>query len=78
MNPAEIGNHSTKSLTIIINVNAIEISIPRYAINPAKLPSTTPIPTGKNDTNPNMIELEYMVQIANNSKILIPNATRIK
>ena len=73
-----LGSHSTKSLTIIINVNATEISIPWYAINPAKLPSTTPIPIGKNDINPNITELVYIVQIAKYSKSLIPNARIIK
>ena len=37
--------------------------------NPAKLPSTTPIPKGKKETNPKMIDVAYIEVTLKNSRV---------
>ena len=54
-------------------VNEIEISIPRKLKNPARLPSNIPIPNGRNDTTPKIIEPVYIGITDNNSIEFIPN-----
>lgn len=75
-NPTPI--HLVKILINTTIVNASERSIPCKVKNPAKLPSVTPIPIGRNDTTPKSIELVYVAIIVVNSKIFTSNASKTK
>ena len=59
-------------------VNEIEISIPRKLKNPARLPSKTPKPNGRNDITPKIIEPVYIGITANSSMVSIPNDSNNK
>ena len=59
-------------------VNAREISTPFNAKKPAKLPSVTPIPIGRNDATPKIIELVYVAIIVVNCKTSTSNANNTK
>ena len=71
--PTKIQYHLVIILARITMVNEIVISIPRKLKNPARLPSKTPKPNGRNDTTPKIIELEYIETKVNNSIVSIPN-----
>ena len=49
--------HRVNILIKITSVNVSDNSIPWNDRNPAKLPSTTPIPIGRNDTTPMIMDV---------------------
>ena len=57
-------------------VNEIDISIPSKVKNPAKLLSTTPIPKGRKDMKPNIIDDVYMDNILRKFKLVISKDVR--
>tara|TARA_Y100000782_G_scaffold104303_1_gene123228 strand:+ start:396 stop:581 length:186 start_codon:yes stop_codon:yes gene_type:complete len=57
-------------------VNEIDISIPSKVKNPAKLLSTTPIPKGRKDMKPNIIDDVYMDNIVRKFKLVISKDVR--
>ena len=78
MNPSPTPIHRVKILIKITIVNAREISTPFNAKKPVKLPSVTPMPIGRNDATPKIIELVYVAIIVVNSNISTPNANNTK
>ena len=70
-NPTETPIHLVKILIKMTTVNEIDMSIPSKAKNPAKLLSTTPIPKGRNDTTPNIIDDVYMDKTLRKFKLVI-------
>ena len=73
INPIATPYHLVKIRINITSVNASENSIPWKEKNPARLPSTTPIPIGKNDTTPIMMEVVYVADNSKNSRSNISN-----
>ena len=59
-------------------VNETVISIPCKLKNPARLPSKTPMPNGKNVITPKMIDAVYIETKVNNSTLSIPNDNNVK
>ena len=76
--PTETEYHLVKILIIITSVNTIEPSIPCMAKNPARLPSTTPIPNGKNDATPRIIEVVYIGINVKSSNVSMLNDNKIR
>ena len=65
-----------KILIKMTAVNEIDISIPSKVKNPAKLLSTTPIPKGRKDMKPNIIDDVYMDNIVRKFKLVISKDVR--
>ena len=65
-----------KILIKMTAVNEIDISIPSKVKNPAKLLSTTPIPKGRKDMKPNIIDDVYMDNILRKFKLVISKDVR--
>ena len=76
--PIETEYHLVKILIIITSVNAIEPSIPCRVRNPARLPSTTPIPNGKSDATPRIIDAVYVGTNVKNSNVSMLKDNKIK
>ena len=77
MKPTVTAIHLVKILITTTNVNAIVTSIPCSVKKFVNDPSTTPIPNGKNDATPKIIDDVYVGIITRNSNS-IPNANNIK
>jgi hypothetical protein len=75
-NPTETPIHLVKILIKMTAVNEIDISIPSKVKNPAKLLSTTPIPKGRKDMKPNIIDDVYMDNVVRKFKFVIPKDVR--
>ena len=76
--PADTAIQRVNILIKITSVNAIEISMPCRLKNPARLPSTTPIPNGRKENTPKTIELVYVVMTVINSIWFIPKDNKTK
>ena len=76
--PADTAIQRVKILIKITSVNAIETSTPWRVKNPARLPSTTPIPNGRKEATPRIIELVYVVITLRNSIWFTPKDNKTK
>ena len=76
INPTETPIHLVKILIKMTTVNEIDMLIPSKAKNPAKLLSTTPIPNGRKDMKPNIIDDVYMDNILRKFKLVISKDVR--
>ena len=73
INPTTVEYHKVRNLIINTAAVAIENSMPFKVSKVKKLPSVTPMPAGKNEKTPAMIEVKNNCDDSTNSKS-IPNA----
>lgn len=71
--PTDTAYQRVNILIMITSVKAIETSIFCKMKNPAKLPSTTPIPRGRNDIAPKIIDTAYIDTTLSRSRCDILN-----